>query len=183
MAAPDDVAPDRVAPDSVPPKEAITATFRRLYGAGPLHLVVLVGTLGVAGYAVVRLLAGEQASWLRIGVWFLAGVVVNDLVLNPLAAVLDGVLRSALRWLPDRPAAPTTINYIRVPALGAALTFLVFYPGIVRQGEPVVLGQSGLDQSPFLLRWVLLVVGMALVSALVFAVRARRPTRRSAAGG
>jgi hypothetical protein len=162
-----------------------TATrFRQLYGASLLHLVVLVVTLGVAGYAVVWLLAGEQASWLRIGVWFLAGVVVNDLVLNPLAAGVDGVLRSGLRWLPDRPAAPTTINHIRLPLLGAALTFLVFFPGIVRQGEPVVLGQTGLDQSPFLLRWVLLVVGMAAVSALVFAVRARRAvTTPSATGG
>jgi hypothetical protein len=162
----------------------VSATFRRLYGAGPLHLLVLVPTLGVAAYAVVRLLAGEQASWLRIGVWFLAAVVVNDLVLNPLAAVVDGVLRFGLRWLPVAPAAPTTINHIRVPLLGAALTFLVFFPGIVRQGEPVVIGQSGLDQSPFLLRWVLLVVGMVAVSALLFALRTRRAaTRRSAADG
>ena len=160
------------------------STVRRLYGDGPLHLVVLVLTLGVALYAVVTLLAGEQASWLRIGVWFLAAVFVNDLVLNPLAAVLDGVLRFGLRWLPDVPAAPTTINHIRVPLLGAVLTFLVFFPGIVRQGEPVVMGQSGLDQSPFLLRWVLLVVGMAAVSALVFAVRARRAvTTRSTTDG
>jgi hypothetical protein len=164
-----------------------TAAFRRFSGAGPVHLAILVVTLAVAAYAVVTLLAGEQASWLRIGVWFLAAVFVNDLVLNPLAAVLDGVLRVGLHWLPDEPAAPTTINHIRVPLLGAALTFLVFFPGIVRQGEPVVLGQSGLDQSPFLLRWALLVVGMIVLSALVFAVRTRRAkralTRRSAAGG
>ena len=141
-------------------------------------------TLGLAAYAVVTLLAGEQASWLRIGIWFLAAVFVNDLVLNPLAAVVDGVLRVGLRWLPARPAAPTTINHIRVPLLGAVLTFLLFFPGIVRQGEPVVMGQSGLDQSPFLLRWVLLVVGMAAVSALVFAVRTRRAvTTRSTTDG
>ena len=161
------------------------ASFRRAYGAGPLHLIVLVPTLGIAAYAVLRLLAAEQPStWLRIGVWFLAAVFANDLVLNPVAAVLDGVLRVGLRWLPAMPAAPTTINHIRVPLLGAVLTFLVFFPGIVRQGEPVVMGQSGLDQSPFLLRWVLLVVGMAAVSALVFAVRARRAvTTRSTTDG
>lgn len=162
----------------------IATRFRRLYGAGPLHLAVLLLTLAVAAYAVVTLLAGEQASWLRIGVWFLAGVVVNDLVLNPAAAVVDGVLRGGLRWLPARPAAPTTVNHLRLPLLGATLTFLMFFPGIVRQGEPVVLGQSGLDQSPFLLRWVLLVVGMVVVSAVLFAVRTRRAlTRRSAADG
>ncbi|MDT7579401.1 MAG: hypothetical protein QOK35_665 [Pseudonocardiales bacterium] len=173
------------APDTTVP--TTTSAFRRFYGAGPGHLAVLVVTLGAGAYALVTLLAGEQASWLRIGVWFLAAVFVNDLVLNPAAAVLDGVLRVGLHWLPDEPAAPTTINHIRVPLLGAALTFLMFFPGIVRQGEPVVLGQSGLDQSPFLLRWLLLVVGMIVVSALLFAVRTRRAkravTRRSAAGG
>jgi len=50
-----------------------------------------------------------------------------------------------------------------------------------------VLGQSGHDQSPFLLRWALLVVGMITLSALALAVRTRRAkralTRRSAAGG
>ena len=153
------------------------SAFRRLYGAGPLHLVVLLPSLGIAAYAVVRLLAGEEASWLRLGVWFLAAVFLNDLVLNPLAAVVDGVLRFGLRWLPAVPAAPTTINHIRAPLLGAALTFLVFFPGIVRQGEPVVIGQSGLDQSPFLLRWILLVVGMVAVSALVFALRTHRADR------
>ena len=113
-------------------------------------------------------------------------------MLDPVAAVGDGVLRVGLCWLPAVPAAPTTINHIRVPLLGAVLTFLVFFPGIVRQGEPVVIGQSGLDQSPFLLRWILLVVGMVAVSALVFVLRTRRArravvrravTRRSAADG
>ena len=63
-----------------------------------------------------------------------------------------------------------------MPALGAALTFLMFLPGIIRQGEPVVVGQTGLDQSPFLGRWLLLVAVMAAVSALVYGVR--RLTRR-----
>ena len=153
------------------------STIRRLYGASLLHLVVLVLTLGVAGYAVITLLAREQSQWLGILVWFVAAVFVNDLVLNPIAAVLDGVLRGGLRWIPRVPAAPTTVNYVRVPVLGAALTFLIFYSGIVRQGEPVVVGQSGLDQSPFLLRWLLLVAAMIAVSASLYVVRVRRVRR------
>ena len=84
------------------------------------------------------------------------------------------MLQAVLRRLPR--VRPTTVNYIRVPALGAALTFLMFLPGIIRQGEPVVVGQTGLDQSPFLGRWLLLVAAMAAVSALVYGVR--RLTRR-----
>ena len=153
--------------------------FVRLYGAGPLNLAVLVAAFAVAGYAAT-IVAGDPL-WPWMAVWFVAAVVGHDGLLAPLGATLDGVLRFCLRWFPRRPASPRALNHVRVPALGAALTFLLFLPGIVRQGEPVVVGQTGLDQSPFLVRWLLLVAAMAGVSALVYAVR--ELTRRSAAGG
>ena len=153
--------------------------MRRLYGAGPGHLAALLLCLAVAGYAAT-IVAGEP-DWPWMAVWFVAAVAVHDGLLSPLAASLDGVLRFCLRWFPRRPASARVLNHVRVPALGAALTFLLFLPGIIRQGEPVVRGQTGLDQSPFLARWLLLVVAMAGVSALVYAVR--ELTRRSAAGG
>ncbi len=147
--------------------------FRVLYGAGPLNLAALLLCVAVAGYAA-SIVAGD-AAWPEI-VWFLGVVVAHDLVLSPLAAVADAVLRFCLRWFPRGPARPTTVNYIRVPVLGAALTFLMFLPGIIRQGEPVVIGQTGLDQGPFLGRWLLLVAAMVAVSALVYG--AGRLTRR-----
>ena len=146
--------------------------FVTLYGAGPGHLAVLLLSVAVAGYAA-SIVAGDPL-WPWMAVWFIAAVVVHDGVLSPLAAAADTVLQAALRRLPR--VRPTTVNYIRVPALGAALTFLMFLPGIIRQGEPVVVGQTGLDQSPFLGRWLLLVAAMAAVSALVYGVR--RLTRR-----
>jgi hypothetical protein len=150
--------------------------FRVLYGAGPLNLAVLLlaVAVAVAGYAA-SIVAGD-AAWPWMAVWFVAAVVVHDGLLSPLAAVADGVLRFCLRWFPRVPARPTTVNYIRVPVLGAALTFLMFLPGIIRQGEPVVIGQTGLDQGPFLGRWLLLVAVMVAVSALVYG--AGRLTRR-----
>jgi hypothetical protein len=148
--------------------------FRVLYGAGPLNLAVLLLCVAVAGYAA-SIVAGDEA-WPWMAVWFVAAVVVPDGLLSPLAAVADAVLRFCLRWFPHVPARPTTVNYIRVPVLGAALTFLMFLPGIIRQGEPVVIGQTGLDQGPFLGRWLLLVAAMVAVSALVYG--AGRLTRR-----
>lgn len=153
--------------------------FTWLYGAGPGHLAALLLAFALAGSAAT-IVAGDPA-WPWMAVWFIAAVAVHDGLLSPLAAVLDGVLRLCLRWLPRRPASARVLNHVRVPALGAALTFLLFLPGIIRQGEPVVLGQTGLDQSPFLARWLLLVLAMAGVSALVYAVRGL--TRRSAGGG
>ncbi len=146
--------------------------FEALYGAGPGHLAVLLLSVAVAGYAA-SIVAGDPL-WPWMAVWFVAAVVGHDGVLSPLAAGADTVLQAVLRRLPR--VRPTTVNYVRVPALGAALTLLMFLPGIIRQGEPVVVGQTGLDQSPFLGRWLLLVAAMAAVSALVYGVR--RLTRR-----
>jgi hypothetical protein len=142
--------------------------MHRWYGAGPGHLAVLLLGVAVAGYAA-SIVAGDPL-WPWMAVWFVAVVVGHDLLLSPLAAAADALLRRLPR------GRPTTVNYLRVPALGAALTFLLFLPGIIRQGEPVVRGQTGLDQSPFLGRWLLLVAAMAAVSALVYGVR--RLTRR-----
>jgi hypothetical protein len=156
----------------------------RLYGAGPLNLIVLLASFAVAGYAAT-IVAGDPA-WPWMAVWFVAAVVVHDGLVSPLTAVLDGAVRFSLRWFPRRPASTRVLNHIRVPALGAGLTFLLFLPGIIRQGEPVVRGQTGLDQSPFLGRWLLLVAAMAVVSALVYGlhvVRERRATRRSTGDG
>ena len=137
--------------------------FDILYGAGPGHLAVLLLSVAVAGYAG-SIVAGDPL-WPWMAVWFVAAVVGHDGMLSPLAAAVDAVLRR----LPH--GRPTTVNYYRVPALGAGLTFLMFLPGIIRQGEPVVVGQTGLDQGPFLGRWLLLVAVLAAVSAIVHGVR------------
>jgi hypothetical protein len=144
--------------------------FRAYYGAAPAHLAAVLLSIGLAGYAA-SIVAGDPL-WPWMAVWFVAVVVGHDAVVSPLAAAVDRLMRGALRRVPRGPARSTTVNYFRVPALGAALTFLMFLPGIIRQGEPVVLGQSGLDQGPFLARWLLLVAAMAAVSALVYGVRA-----------
>lgn len=138
--------------------------MRILQGAGRLAVLLSFALAGLA----VAIVAGDPL-WPWMLVWFAAAVVGHDLVLSPLAAGADRALRAVLARRP-RPRVPV-VNHVRVPALGAALTFLMFFPGIVRQGEPVVLGQTGLDQGPFLGRWLLLVAGMAVASALVYGLR------------
>jgi hypothetical protein len=144
--------------------------------------VVLLGCVALAGYAAT-IVAGDP-SWVRMAVWFLAGVVVHDALLLPLYAGAD----RALVALAPRTRVPV-VNYVRAPALGAGLTLLLFLPGIVRQGEGAVIGATGLDQSPFLGRWLLLVATLFAVSAAVYGLRVlaglTRPslTRPSTAGG
>jgi hypothetical protein len=143
------------------------------YGAPPAHLLVLVGCLALAGYAASFLL-GDPAL-LRVLTWFVGAAVAHDLVLFPLYAMGDRVLGR----LPRLPVP--LVNHVRVPLLGAGLTFLVFLPGIIRHGEATHLAATGLDQQPYLGRWLALVAAMVALSALVYLVRAVRQRSRSRA--
>jgi hypothetical protein len=143
--------------------------FTDRYGAAPSHALVLLGCFALAGYTASFLL-GDPAL-LRVLGWFVGAAVVHDLVLFPLYALGDRVLGR----LP-RPRLPL-VNHVRVPLMGAGLTFLVFLPGIVRQGGATHQAATGLDQQPYLGRWLGLVAAMVVVSALVYAVRLVRRRR------
>ncbi|WP_197373360.1 hypothetical protein [Mycolicibacterium baixiangningiae] len=154
--------------------------FRRVYGAHPLHLLTLIAGFALVGYVIVTLglpaLWNPRTWWQSIVVWFVAAVVVHDLVLFPLYALADRILAFSQRV----PAPVPVVNHLRVPALGSALTFLVFSPGILEQGAPAYTAATGLTQEPFLGRWLLLVAAMFGASAAVYAVRLAT-TRRSTA--
>jgi hypothetical protein len=92
--------------------------------------------------------------------WFVAAIVVHDLLLFPLYAGTDRLL---VRF--------RAVNYLRAPLAGAALTFLLFLPGIIRQGQPTFQAATGLDQQPYLGRWLLLCAVFFAVSGLVYLVR------------
>ena len=144
--------------------------FTDFYGARPAHLLVLLACVVLAAYAG-SLLLGDPAL-LTMLVWFVGAAVVHDLVLFPVYTLAD----RALSRLPL-----PVLNHLRVPLLGAGLTFLVFLPGIIRQGGATHLAATGLDQAPYLGRWLVLVAVLFGVSALAYGVRLL--TTRSAAGG
>jgi hypothetical protein len=133
------------------------------YGAHPLQLLLLLAALALAGYAGLGVLRNPE--WLRILVWFAAAIVAHDLVLFPLYAAADGLLvRAVSRW--------GLVNYVRTPLLACALTFVLFLPGIIRQGKVTYVAATGLTQQPFLARWLVLCVIFFVVSGLVFGLRA-----------
>ncbi len=68
---------------------------------------------------------------------------------------------------------------MRVVGLGCALTFVLFFPGIIQQGAPAYRAATGLDQQPYLARWLLSCAGMFVASALVLRTsRIARSLRR-----
>jgi hypothetical protein len=126
-----------------------------------VQLLALLASFAVAGYAGIRLLAGNA---LGVGAWFVGSAVVHDLVLFPLYAGLDAALVMLLR---RRPALATVggvrwLNYLRVPAVVSGVLLLVWSPLIL--GLPTVIQDaSGLPPPPLLRHWL-------GVSALLFAV-------------
>ncbi|MHA6629811.1 hypothetical protein ACU61A_30600 [Pseudonocardia sichuanensis] len=152
--------------------------LHRSYGAGAGHLPAVLVCLAVTGGAVA-IVAGDPA-WPVMLAWFLAAVALHDFVLFPLYAagdrLVNAVSREGSRRRRAHPRVPL-VNHVRVPLLGAGLTFLLFLPGILGRGEPALRAASGLDTAPVAGRWVLLVAGMAAASALVYLVRVLRARR------
>ncbi|MGS2616601.1 hypothetical protein ACVCAH_19045 [Micromonospora sp. LZ34] len=151
----------------------VRSRFRATYGAGGRHLLLMATAFAVTGWVALRL-AGEPTAGPML-VWFVGAVVAHDLVLYPVYALADRVLRRAAR---PPTAGPSLVNHVRVPALAAALLFLVHLPGILRQGRPTYLAATGQDQQPFLGRWLLVSGVLFLASGAVYALRRLRARRR-----
>lgn len=148
--------------------------FRARYGESPFHLLLVLCSFVLAGYAGLRLLDGDV---LGVLLWFVGAAVVHDLVLVPLYSLADRALRAVA---PGRGRGPggggERVNYVRVPLFVSLVLLLVWYP--------LILGRNGhyaayttLDPDVFLGRWLLITAGLFAVSALCLAARTLRTAR------
>jgi len=158
---------------------------RGCYGSDPLHLLTMVAGFTLAGAIVVTVqpasLWNPHSWWQSIAVWFAAAIIAHDLVLFPLYALADRLLGTVDRW-PHRRRQSARVparNYLRIPALGSALTLLVFLPGIIGQGAPTYLAATGQTQQPFLGRWLLLSAAMFGAGAIGYTIRVLVAHRQS----
>jgi hypothetical protein len=104
--------------------------FSRWYGANPLHLLTLIASFALAGYAAQRLLARDPMAIL---IWFAGAVIGHDLLLMPLYTLADRSVLAVFRH-DRRPDPPTVswINYLRVPVVLSGLLLLIWFPLIFR---------------------------------------------------
>lgn len=148
-------------------------TFRARYGAGPLHLAVTACCLALAGAVVLTIgfpaLWNTDTWWQSIGLWFVGAAVVHDAILFPLYAMLDRTLVARLGRF---------VNAVRIPALGAGLSLLLFAPGIFAHGSDTYEAATGQTQEPYAMRWLLLVAGMFAASAAFYGGREILSRRR-----
>jgi hypothetical protein len=164
------------------------SSFKRLYGDHLLHLIVLLGALALGAHTISVLgfdqLFNPQVWWQSIAVWFAVAVIGHDLILFPLYALAERLLPKERRRaeVVDPRRVPLT-NYLRIPTLATGLTFALFLPGIIQQGAFTYTAATGLTQEPFLARWLLLVAGFYLVSAICYVVKTlmtrTRPARQA----
>jgi hypothetical protein len=147
-----------------------------------LHLLTMVSGFALLGYIVATFkpatLWNPGTWWQSIAVWFAAAIVGHDLLLFPLYALADRVVSTCTNRRPGHPKVLVR-NHIRVPALGAGLTLLIFLPGIIEQGGATYRAATGQTQQPFLGRWLLLTAAMFAISAVVYATRLAAARRRT----
>ncbi|MFB7509462.1 hypothetical protein [Streptomyces broussonetiae] len=149
------------------------ARFVRWYGSGPLHLLVLIASFALTGYAMVRLFAVQP---LAVALWFVGAAILHDLILLPLYSLAD---LSALSVLRHRSAGGRTvpwINHLRVPAFLSGLLLLVWFPLVFRMAARYS-GDTGLSDTVYLGRWLAITGALFAASAAAFALRLRRARR------
>ncbi|MEU9338577.1 hypothetical protein AB0D49_36420 [Streptomyces sp. NPDC048290] len=144
----------------------------RLPLGSPLQILLLVCSFALAGYAGVRLFAGD---WLGVALWLVGAALLHDLVLLPLYAGADRALVGGLGALGHRDLA----MYVRVPAALSLLLLVVWFPlisGMV--SEERYRSATGLSSAGLLTRWLVVTAVLFGGSAVLLAVRGRRTRSR-----
>ncbi len=144
--------------------------MRRFYGASPVHLLAHLAAFALVAWVLAQ--AFDLRGATRVLVWLLAAAILHDFLLLPVYSLLDRVARRAL---PRGPA----VNHLRFPAGISLLLLLVFFPVISARGEPAYESVSGLTYDGYAERWLLVSLGLFLLSGALYLVRGRRATSRS----
>ena len=137
---------------------------RSLYGTSPLHLLAVTASFAVAGVAVSKLVE-SPARW-DLLLWFVGAVALHDLVLFPLYTLLDRLAAGR------RPRA--AVNYVRVPAVVSGVLLLISAGMVFSASSRTYESATGLRPEPYLERWLAITAVLFVVSAVLYAVRARR---------
>ena len=152
--------------------------FRSAYGDSPLHLLAVLASFAIAGYAFLRIV--ERPSAVGTLVWFAGAAVAHDLIAFPLYSALNLIAHRSIEGPEDaregRRRVPL-INHVRIPAFLGGLALLMFFPLILGLDSANYEKDTGLSPDVFLTRWLGLCAALFLGSALIYAIRLRRAAR------
>jgi hypothetical protein len=141
----------------------------RWYGAHPLHLLTMLASFALAGYAAVQLLPLDVFG---IAVWFAGAVIGHDLLLMPLYTLADRSAATVLRHISPKLPTVQWINYLRVPVVLSGMLLLIWFPLIFRLPAGFQAATT-LPLSPYLWHWLAVTGALFLLSAAALALRLR----------
>jgi hypothetical protein len=146
--------------------------FRYEYGAEPLHLLATLASLGVAGYAILRIF--EIPSTGGILLWLIGAIFLHDLIALPLYSlflrVAEETAEAAVR---PRRKALLLLNCVRIPVAFSLVMLLICFPLVFQLDRSRYALTTGLDLDRYLGNWLLLSAVLFLLSGLVYAVKLR----------
>jgi hypothetical protein len=145
--------------------------FARHYAASPLHLVLHVALFAAFAWVALKVTDARGAG--NIALWFLAAIVLHDLVLLPFYSALD---RVAQRAVPG-----PGVNHVRIPAALSGLLLLLFFPPIIGRNDGSFARVAGVEPGGYAERWLLVTAVLFALSAVLYAVRGRRAAVASSA--
>jgi hypothetical protein len=155
-------------------------SFKRAYGASPLHLLGALACFAVIAAAVSGWLEEPWVSLRYILIWFVGAILAHDLLLLPVYTVLDRIMAIRLHRRAGLGGAPGGHVhgwvYLRVPILLSGLILLVFGAEILNLGDSTFHVASGEHQHVYLARYLVTVAVLFTVSGLAYAltrIRAR----------
>lgn len=143
-----------------------------LYGRGPGHIVAMLFAYGVTAYAILSIFANPK-PW-SVLLWLGGAIVAHDFVFLPLYTAL---YRGARRLGAERPGRVLALQHVAVPAMLSFLLFLAGLPLILQLSEANYRPTTGMTQDPYLGRWLAVTAALFVLSALAYALRARRAKR------
>jgi hypothetical protein len=108
---------------------------------------------------------------LNLALWLLLGALVHDLLLLPLYAAADALIRR----LPG-----PLVNHVRFPVAISAVLLLVWFPLILQRRPSGYVNALGREPPDYLGRWLAVTAGLFVLSALVLAVRRLMASRAGA---
>ena len=152
------------------------ASFRRHYGAGPLHLIGHMVAFLVAAWAIAQILGGGNIiNWIA---WFVGAALLHDLVLLPVYSLLDsGALLAHRRRSRAHHRVPM-INHLRTPALISGVLLVVYFPVILGLSDRNYFDDTGHRLAGYTRNWLLITAALFAASAIVYVIRTARRRAR-----
>jgi len=152
--------------------------FRKAYDASPLHLLASAASFAIAGYGFFMIFKSPAPESTML--FFVAAIFAHDMIAFPLYSGLNFVAgRATGAGKPDAVAAVgvPAINYLRVPFILSAISFVMFFPLILGLSSERYENSTGLDSGVFLGRWLGICAVLFTASAILYAVKLRRDSR------